>query len=91
MYTLGSRQNVGGTKKLRGELGELVVAGGWGGVCGALAHPPANQPPKVTAVVVIREQLAGGTGAHGHTGVIERGQGAEGTSEDWLPIECKSF
>ena len=49
------------------------------------APKPPQQPPKVTAVVVIREQL-GGTGAHGHTGVIERGQRAW-TSEDWLPID----
>ena len=50
------------------------------------AHP-AQQPPKVTAVVVIREQL-GGTGRMGIRGVIERGQRAR-TSEDWLPISSR--
>ena len=48
---------------------------------------PAQQPPKVTAVVVIREQL-GGTGRMGIRGVIERGQRAR-TSEDWLPISSR--
>ena len=38
---------------------------------GRAAHPPAQQPPKVTAVVVIREQLGGREGQdRGRVGIL---------------------
>ena len=72
LYTLGSRQNVGGDKKVTRRArraGSGVM--GWCMRLSALAHPPTNQPPKVTAVVVIREQLGGREGQdRGRVGIL---------------------
>ena len=69
LYTLGSRQNVGGDKKVTRRArraGSGVM--GW---CMRRVGTPTHQPPKVTAVVVIREQLGGREGQdRGRVGIL---------------------
>ena len=69
LYTLGSRQNVGGDKKVTRRARRAGSSGVMGWCMRARWH--THQPTKVTAVVVIREQLGGREGQdRGRGGIL---------------------